>query len=175
MELDAFTQHVHDQLTASAALGDDRTREIAAALAATARSSVRLAILQALSAASAEITDALYAVGNGQASPAVTVHLEGTDTVRFAVAGPPGEPAEPEAAARSDDGETTARISLRLSEGLKTEIEKAAGQADVSVNSWLVRAASQALRAGAGDWSGWSGSGHQYGRGAQRITGWITG
>ena len=94
MELDALTQHVHDQLTASAALGDERTREIAAALAATARSSVRLAILEALSAASAEITDALYAAGNGQATPAVTVHLEGADTVRFTVSGPPGEPAE---------------------------------------------------------------------------------
>ena len=174
MELDAFTQHVHDQLTAAAALGDERTREIATALAATARSSVRLAILDALSAAAAEITDALYAGGDGGASPAVTVHLDAPDTVRFSVSGPPSEPAEPMTPNRVEDGDATARISLRLSDSLKSDIEKAAAAADVSVNSWLVRAAASALRTGSGD-GNWSGAGHQYGRGAQRITGWVTG
>jgi len=173
MQLDDFTQQVHEQLTASAALGDDRTREIAAALAAAARSSVRMAILDALSAASVEITDELYNAGDGQASPAVTVRLEGADTARFAVSGPPPEPAEPVALTKADEGEATARISLRLTDGLKANIEKAAAEAELSVNSWLVRAATQALRSEPGGGASWSG--HHTGRGAQRITGWVTG
>lgn len=175
MELDALTHTVSDQLNAAAALGDGRTREIAAALASTARSSVRLAILDALAAAATEITDALYATADGQAAPAITVHLEGSETVRFSISGPPPEPAEPASSARPEDGEATARISLRLSDRLKAEIEKAAGQAELSVNSWLIRAASTALKAGSGEGPGWPGPGHQYGRGAQRITGWVTG
>lgn len=172
MQLDALTQQVHDQLTASAALGDDRTREIATALAATARSSVRLAILDALTTATAEITDALYAAGNGQASPAVALHLDGADAVRFTVSGPPAEP-DAASSGRAEDGEATARISLRLSDGLKADIEKAAGQAEISVNSWLVRAAANALKGGAGDWNTWAGDQHNHG--TQRITGWVTG
>lgn len=177
MHLDDLTQHVHDQLTASAALGDDRTREIAATLASAARSSVRLAILEALGTATGEITDALYAAGGGAATPAVTLQLDGSDTVRFTVSGPPTEPAEP-SAGRPEDGEATARISLRLSDSLKADIEKAAAQVELSVNSWLVRVASNALQgAGGGDWSAWPGAGgrQQYGRGAQRISGWVTG
>ncbi len=38
-----------------------------------------------------------------------------------------------------------ARISFRLAEHLKGRIEEAAGQAGLSVNTWLVRAATAAL------------------------------
>jgi hypothetical protein len=37
------------------------------------------------------------------------------------------------------------RINLRLPEHLKSRVEEAAGQAGLSVNSWLVRAATTAL------------------------------
>jgi hypothetical protein len=37
-----------------------------------------------------------------------------------------------------DADETTARISLRLPDGLKARIEEAAGSIGASVNSWLV-------------------------------------
>ncbi|HEX2902759.1 MAG TPA: ribbon-helix-helix domain-containing protein [Jatrophihabitans sp.] len=176
MHLETMTAQVDTQLAAAAALGDDRTREIAAALAASARSSVRLAILDALSAAAAEITDALYAAGGGPASPAVTLRLDG-DTVHFSVTPPPAEPvaATEPPGTRADEGEATARISLRLPDALKAEIEQAAGQAELSVNSWLIRAASQALRGPASDWESWSGRAHQYGHGAHRLTGWVTG
>ena len=40
------------------------------------------------------------------------------------------------------------RINLRLSESLKGRIEEAAGQAGLSVNAWLVRAAAAALEGG---------------------------
>src|SRR4051794_28206402 len=170
MELNPFLQDVSQQLTAAAALGDERTREVAAALSATARSSVRMAILDALTEASTEVTDALHAATDGaQPAPAVSLQLSG-DQVRFTVAtAPVVEPAEP-ASNRSDDGDATARISLRLTDSLKAEIERAAGQAGLSVNSWLVRAASNALRSGVAPPGGWhsAGSGH-------RFTGWVTG
>jgi len=170
MELDPFLEDVSEQLTAAAALGDDRTREVAAALSATARSSVRMAILDALAAATTEVTDALHsASGDAQPAPAVSLQLSG-DQVRFTVTtAPVVETAEP-VAGRSDDGDATARISLRLTDALKVEIERAAGQAGLSVNSWLVRAASSALRPGGAAPGGWhsSGAGH-------RFTGWVTG
>ena len=37
------------------------------------------------------------------------------------------------------------RINLRLPEHLKTRVEEAAGRAGLSVNAWLVRAATAAL------------------------------
>ena len=54
---------------------------------------------------------------------------------------PSGAPAEPP----RDDGDASARISLRLSEALKADIEAAAARDGVSVNTWLVRAAGAAL------------------------------
>jgi hypothetical protein len=180
MNLNDHTRKVREQLLAAAALGDDRTQQIAGTLAATVDSSVRLAILDAVSAAAAEITTALFDASSGHQSPAVSVQLDG-DEVRVLVSHAPSEPAD---APRPDDGEANARISLRLSDSLKADIEKAATAADVSVNAWLVRAAANALRSGGGQPGGWPGSswlpagewpwGH-HGRGGTRITGWVTG
>ncbi len=170
MELEQFLHDVSRQLTAAAALGDERTREVAAALADTARSSVRMAILDALAAATIEVTDALHAAsGSAQPAPAVTLQLTG-DQVRFTVSAPPDEePPEP-APSRADDGDATARISLRLTDTLKADIERAAGKAGLSVNSWLVRAATTALRPAGTPSGGWHSTG-----GGHRFTGWVTG
>jgi hypothetical protein len=169
MQLDDFVQQVQDQLAASAALGDERTQNIARTVAAAATPAVRLAILAALAAAADEITAALL---DSPGAPTVAVRLDG-DAVRVEVLG--GEP-EPPTTVRADDGETSARISLRLSETLKSDVEAAAGREGVSVNSWLVRAAAAAL---ARPWSagspGWSDAAHRSGNNAHRITGWING
>jgi hypothetical protein len=170
MELEVFLREVSEQLTAAAALGDDRTREVAAALVSTARSAVRVAILDALAAATTEVTDALHgASGDAQPAPAVGLQLIG-DQVRFTVSSPPVVPEPEPAAGRAEDGDATARISLRLTEGLKADIERAAGQAGLSVNSWLVRAATNALRPGPGAGGGWYSA-----SGGHRFTGWVTG
>ncbi|HYU65898.1 MAG TPA: hypothetical protein VEK09_04045, partial [Jatrophihabitantaceae bacterium] len=139
MQLDEYVRQVHDQLRASAALGDDRTAQIAGALAGSADSAVRLAILAAVSDAAAEITAALLDTHGG---PVVTVVLDG-DEVRVDIsrAGAEAEPSQPP----PDDGDATARISLRMSEKLKADVEHAAGSDGVSVNTWLVRAAGAAL------------------------------
>ncbi|PZS18145.1 MAG: histidine kinase [Pseudonocardiales bacterium] len=162
MELEDYTHQVHDQLTATAALADERTAQIAATLAASAVPVVRLAIMTALAAAAEEITVALL---DSPGAPSVTVRLDG-DEVRIDVSG--GDP-EPASAARTDDGDATARISLRLSESLKADVETAAGRDGISVNTWLVRAAGTALS------PGWSDSPHRRGNNRHRVTGWING
>lgn len=172
MQLSDFSHRVHDQLAASAALGDDRTREIAATLSAVTQSAVRLTVLDALSAASLDLNAALQDAAGGPSGLAVTVQLDG-DEVRFVLSGPPAEATEPP---RGDDGEATARISLRLAEALKAEIEHAAGHAETSVNNWLVKAASAALRTGPAGWrAGESWPDSRSSRGAHRITGWVGG
>src|SRR4051794_27549578 len=116
MHFDEYTQQVHEQLRAAAALGDERTQQVAAALATAAESAVRLAILAALSDAAAELTSALAATGG----PAVTVALDG-DEIRVDIvsAALPDEAPSP-----ADEGEASARISLRLSEKLKSDVEQ---------------------------------------------------
>lgn len=140
MQLDHHLAQVHDQLAAAAALGDERAREIAAALATAATPAVRLALLKAVSEAADEITAALL---DYPGSPVVTVRIDGDEvSVDVHAAAPAAEPEEP----RRDDGDATARISLRLTEALKSDIDAAAEDEGVSVNTWLVRAATAALR-----------------------------
>lgn len=173
MQLDQQLTAIQDQLVAAAALGDDRAREIAAALTTAAIPSVRLAILSALSAAAAEITEALL---DYPGSPAVTVHLDG-DEVHVCVQAvePDTSPAE----TRRVDGDPSARISLRLSEALKADIDDAAARDGVSVNTWLVRTAGAALASGSpfsGAPPGADFGGRQRGnRNNHRVTGWING
>ncbi|MDQ2748125.1 MAG: toxin-antitoxin system HicB family antitoxin [Pseudonocardiales bacterium] len=167
MHLDDYAAQVRDQLTATAALGDERTQHIAHSIAAAAAPAVRLAIMTALAAAADEITAALL---DSPGSPSVAVRLDG-DTVRVDVLAGDPEPA----AARIDDGDASARISLRLPESLKTDVETAAGREGVSVNTWLVRAAGAALAPGRpGPGTGWSDVGRR-GNNPHHVTGWING
>jgi uncharacterized protein (DUF1778 family) len=159
MELEPFTAPVQAQLAAAAALGDERTRQVAGALAHAAQPAIRLAILGALTGLADEVTAALLDVPG---APAVSVRLD-SDEVRVEV-----RSAAPEAPAHPDDGEASARISLRLSESLKSGVDAAAARDGVSVNPWLVRAASAAL-------GGWNTSSTARRGDAHRITGWING
>jgi HicB family len=85
-----------------------------------------------------------------------------------------GDP-EP-AATRVDDGDASARISLRLPESLKADIEMAAAREGVSVNTWLVRAAGAALTTGRpGPGPGRADAAPRRGSNAHHITGWING
>ncbi len=161
MHLFPYTTSVRAQLTAAAALGDDATKAIADALAAAAEPAVRLAVLEAVSAAADEITEALL---DAPGAPVVAVRLD-HDELRVEVRLTPA--AEP-AAAPAEDGDNDARISLRLPESLKGQIETAAKADGVSVNSWLLRASNAAL-------SPASFQVHRHGGGGGRITGWING
>ena len=189
MELDPHLEQVHEQLRAAAALGDERTQHIAAALATAVTPAVRLAVISALSAATDEITAALL---DYPGSPAVAVRLDGDEITIDVRAAAPATAADE--LPRPDEGEASARISLRLSETLKNEIDAAAEREGVSVNTWLVRAAAAAIRAqsaapfgGERPFSAGGGPFGPFGPGnwpphgkrpvgdAHRITGWING
>jgi hypothetical protein len=177
MHLDDYLAQVHAQLTAAAALGDERTQQIAASLTGAAAPAVRLAILAAVGEAADEITAALT---DSPGAPVVAVRLDGDD-IRVDVTSTGPEPST----TRPDDGDASARISLRLSESLKSDVEAAAGRDGVSVNTWLVRAATAALTPnswpGFGGGPGHGGSGRRGGPDNRRggnphhVTGWING
>ena len=166
MDMHPYVAQVRTQLEAAAALGDDRAREIASALSAAVEPAVQLALVAALSGAADEITAALL---DAPGAPAVTVRF-GDDRAQFEVRQyEEGESSPPPV----DDADASARISLRLPEALKTDIEAAARGDSVSVNTWLVRAAASALSAPGG---GQARPGtRRSGGGTYRVSGWING
>ena len=167
MQIDDLITQVQDHVTAAAALGDERTRQVAETLATAITPAVRLAIMGALSAAADEITSALL---DTPGAPIVSLHLDGGD-VRVDVR--TTEP--PPAVTAADDGDTSARISLRLSESLKADVEDAARRDGVSVNTWLIRSATSALTAAAARARGGWGDARPNTLNAHRVTGWING
>ena len=150
MDLTPFVDQLRRDLLTAADAGGEEARALAERLTAPLESSVRLALLSALSQAAEEIT--------GQLAPgAVDVRLRGSD-LGFAVTPPPLQPAGPAAdttpapetpAAPVDlDEGGTLRITLRLPEQLKTRVDEAAARLGISVNTWLVRAVATAMAPG---------------------------
>jgi hypothetical protein len=145
MDLGRYVENIHEQLAAAAEAGGEETRTLAERLVAPLDAALRLALQDALAAAAEEITTEL-------APGSVELRLRGRNP-EFVVTPPPAESApQPEDAqpvwtappAEDDDGGMT-RINLRMPDRLKARVEQAAGSEGVSVNSWLVRAATAAL------------------------------
>jgi len=127
-------------LESTAALGGDDVRRAATVLVAALGPAIRLRVLDALEQAAEELT---------QSFPGATVELKlsGRDPVLSLSLGANGPPQSPEEMAGGGASEDEiARITLRLPETLKARIERLASREGVSVNTWLVSAAYQALR-----------------------------
>lgn len=171
MQLEPHVESLREQLAVAAAPGGDEAQELTHRLTAALASAVRLTLLEALSAAAAEITSEL-------APGSVELRLRGSEP-EFVVTPPPAEPvvrteedaqsgarwaAGPGAAGES----MTARINLRLPDQLKSQVESSAERDGLSINAWLVRAVGAAVyRAQAGP-RGEPGTA----RSGQRYTGW---
>ncbi|ORT57111.1 toxin-antitoxin system HicB family antitoxin [Streptomyces sp. CB03238] len=151
MDLTPYVDTLRRELAVAAEAGGDEARELAMRLTAPLESAARLAMLNVLSAATAEITRDL-------APGSVDVRLRGLDP-DFVVTPPPtggGTPAEPAApvepltspAPGDGDEGGTARVNLRLPAHLKARAEQAAAREGLSVNAWLVRAVSAAVDGG---------------------------
>src|SRR4051812_8071444 len=122
MQLQHHLAQVSDQLAAAAALGDERTKEVAEALAAASASAVRLALLHAITEAADEITAALL---DYPGSPTVGVHIDG-EQIGLDVR--PTAPAdEPENPPRRK-ADPAAPIPLRPTKALKPGSTTPAGQ-----------------------------------------------
>lgn len=139
MDLTPFVEGLRRDLLTAAAAGTDDTRRTADLLAAALEPATRLTILDALTAATADVTEALPGV-------TVEVRMHGREPrIVVSAVEPEPEPGPAEAPAPADDATGTARITLRLPESVKSRAEEAAGRDGVSVNSWLVRAVLAAL------------------------------
>ena len=145
MQLDEYVDRLRAEVGAAADAAGDDVRDAAERLVAPLDAAVRLVLLEALAAATEEITLDL-------APGSVHLRLRGRDP-DFVVtpAGPdaPYEEAQPPARAepvRADtDGGPVARVNFRPPEGLKARIEQAAAGEGLSVNTWLVRVVSATL------------------------------
>jgi predicted HicB family RNase H-like nuclease len=138
MDMSEYVAGLNRELASITRLASDEVSRAAEMITDAMESSVRLTLLEVLSAAADEITTQLDDV-------AIQVRLAGSDAdfVVTATADEPGPAPEPDADGR--DGADMSRVTLRLPESLKTRAETAAAAAGVSVNTWLVRAVSQAL------------------------------
>ncbi|MFD9704876.1 ribbon-helix-helix protein, CopG family [Lentzea sp. NPDC059081] len=146
MDLTPYVASLGRELLTAVETGGGEASALVERLTVTMESAIRLALLEALSAAADEITADL-------APDSVQVLLRGRDP-KFVVTRRVPEPAvapEPAPAAPAEDvaagyeDGTTVRINVRLPEPLKAAIDEAAAKEGRSVNAWLVRAASAQL------------------------------
>jgi hypothetical protein len=163
-----YVETLRQQLVAAAETGGSEAMAVVERLSAGLEAATRLVLLETLSAAADEITREL-------APGAVEVRLRGSDP-DFVVTLPSyaSEDVEGNRSTTSPtvipEGEYesgTARLNLRLPEGLKTKIEEAARREGLSLNAWLVRAAASAVESPQGPTSRPSPGG------SQRYTGWV--
>jgi len=177
MELRPHIEALRHELAVAAAAGGDDARELADRLTAPLESAVRLAMLDVLSEAAAEITRDL-------APGSVDLRLRDREPSFVVTPAPPDPwdtpqpappvlaPPAPDTAPPAGEDDATVRISLRLPEHLKNRVEQAAAGAGVSINTWLIRAAAAAVDgdrehpASRGATDGATGGG-------QRYSGWV--
>ena len=135
MQMAQFLESLEGDLDRIAAVGDDSVAQAATRLTLAIRGSAGMRLLEALGEAAVEISAQLP-------SGHVEVRMTGQDPnlvfVEEEQQAPPATQAEEEA---------SARITLRLPEGLKAHVEAAAGREGISVNAWIVRALSREVHA----------------------------
>ncbi|WP_103353672.1 toxin-antitoxin system HicB family antitoxin [Amycolatopsis sp. CA-128772] len=163
MDLTPFVDELRRELAVAAEAAGEDAVALAERLTAPLESAIRLTLLDALSTAADEITRDL-------APGSVEVRLRRREA-EFAVSLPTApEPAAeetPPPPPEVEDG-AVSRINLRLPEQLKQRVEEAASQERLSINAWLVRAASAALGPGAG-----RATTHRRSVFGEKYTGWV--
>lgn len=132
METDPFVRAIQDDLEAAVATGDEAAAKATERIARTIEASLRLHLLDAVGRAALELSEQLP-------TGRIDVRLAGRDVQLVFV----GEEAPPPPA-ESEDA-STARLTLRMPEGLKQRVEAAATNEGVSTNAWLVRAVMSGL------------------------------
>ncbi len=155
MLLAPIVEGLSDDLKRAAAVGGDEIRQAADMLVDALGPALRLRLLDALQQAGEELSASFPGAS-------VEVHLQGRDPVlSMSIGRGQGEDGQVE---ESGDGDEVTRLTLRLPEGLKSQVERAANRDGVSINSWLIDAAAQALRLPPAPR-----------RGARRMTGFVRG
>ena len=132
MQMGPYVHALQEDLAKAAGMaGTEAAQEAGRRLAQALESSLQLRLLDLLS----EIALSL----NAQVPGRVEVRLAGREPELVYV-----EDEEAEPAAQADDA-LTARITLRLSDSLKAQVEVAAARESLSVNAWIIRALARGL------------------------------
>ncbi|MEZ5193021.1 MAG: toxin-antitoxin system HicB family antitoxin [Nocardioides sp.] len=146
MDITPSVDSLRRDLIATAESASPEIRDAAERLAMALGPAMRLALMEAVSQAAAEITAEMPAGG-------IDVRLEGRDLAFTVSAGAPIAPAAPvptpAAATDEDDEGGLARITLRIPESVKARAEDKAADAGQSLNTWLVNVVRAAVRDGA--------------------------
>ena len=149
MDITPYVENLRHDLVAAAEAGGPETKAAAERLAMALDPAVRLALMDALSQAAAEITSELPA-------GSVDLRLKGREP-QFVVDVPtmpmqapvaptaPAAPAPPDAEDEEEDG-SVARITLRIPESVKYKAEELAAKTGHSLNSWMVNVIRNATR-----------------------------
>ena len=132
MQMAQFLESLEGDLDRIASVGDDTVSEAAGRLTQAIRGSAGMRLLEALGEAALEVSAQLP-------SGHVEVRMTGQDPNLVYVE----EEQQAPAASVGTEDEASARITLRLPEGLKAHVEAAASREGVSVNAWIVRALSR--------------------------------
>jgi predicted HicB family RNase H-like nuclease len=133
METAPFLDAVETDLESMTA-DDDDAAIVAGRIASVLRSSLQLRLFDAMGQAALELSDQMDA-GH------IEVRLAGRDVELVYV--PHDQTAEPTASDAEEAG--TARLTLRMPESLKVQVEAAAAREARSTNAWLVAAVKRAL------------------------------
>ncbi len=134
MDIDRHVHAIQADLSAAAALGDEATAAAGDRLAAAVAASLQLRLLDVL-------TDASLTLNAQLSSGHVEVRLAGRNPDLVVV----DDRTEDVESPPTPGDDLSARITLRLPEGLKAQIEAIASSEGVSTNAWIVRALSRAL------------------------------
>ena len=186
MDITPYVESLRHDLAAAAEAGGAEAKAAAERLALALDPAVRLALMDALSQAAAEITSELPA-------GSVDVRLKGrepqfvVDVPTMPMAAAPAPPAPPTPPTPEDleveEDDSVARITLRIPESVKYTAEELAAKSGHSLNSWIVNVVRNATRERAinidvdlssipfldtHDTRGPSGR-----RGSKRMTGWV--
>jgi hypothetical protein len=133
MQMAPYVHALQEDLAKAAALaGGEAAQEAGQRLAQALEPSLQLRLFDLLGEIALSLTT--------QVPGRVEVRLAGREPELVYV-----EDDEPEPAAAPADDAFTARITLRLSESLKAQVEVAAARESLSVNAWIVRALARGL------------------------------
>jgi hypothetical protein len=145
MELSEYIETLRGEVASVTRVAGEDVARAGQMIAEALDSSIRLTLLDVLSGAAAEITSRLD-------NTEIELRLSSGNPTFVVVHAPQdlAPPPPPPRAGGSERGEAeeetgTSRVTLRLSDGLKARAEEAAAREGLSLNAWLVRAASSAL------------------------------
>lgn len=138
MDLTPHIDRLLADVAAAAALGDDETKRVVAALARPTESAARLMLIAALAEFAREVEDT---TGTG-----VGIRIDGDRVDVDPRDRADQEQPHHEKPTFEDVTGDISRVTLRLVEQIKSRAEEAAAQNGVSLNSWVAQAVQGALR-----------------------------